>query len=61
MSDFSTVRQPVGTISRTGASCPDTGTWRALGIPAKLRPIRKGEKMPNAAGRAVQWKLVRHL
>ena len=61
MSDFSAIKIPIGSISRSGSNCPETGSWRALGIPAKLRTVRKGAKMPPAEGRIVQWKLVRYL
>jgi len=60
VSNFTEVKSPIGTISRTGASCPQNGTWRAIGQPAKLMPIRRGVKMPYSNGRAVQWKLVRY-
>ncbi|WP_228851439.1 hypothetical protein [Aegicerativicinus sediminis] len=61
MNDFAAIKKHIGIVSRTGANCPESGTWRALGAPAQLKPIRKGAKMPPANGRVVQWKLVRYL
>jgi hypothetical protein len=55
-----TARKPIGTITRTGKTCPESGVWQALFTPSTTAPICKGNRMPPYNGAAVAWKLIRY-
>ncbi len=51
--------KPIGTKSRTGEKCPESGIWQ----PERERetaPIAKGNRMPPYRGNAVTWVLIQH-
>lgn len=52
------MKSPIGTQSRTGETCPESGVWRAVATPSTTAPIAKGNRMPPYNGAAVTWRLV---
>lgn len=50
---------PLGTKSRTGETCPESGVWRVEGetSPTASAPIARGNRMPPYRGSAVIWVL----
>jgi hypothetical protein len=53
-------RKPIGTIAKTGQTCPESGVWKVVGNPTMTAPIAKGNRMPPYNGRAVSWKLIQY-
>ncbi len=53
-------RVPLGTIAKTGESCPESGVWQVVGTPSTTAPIAKGNRMPPYDGKAVSWKLIQY-
>ena len=51
---------PIGTTSRTGERCPESGIWKVVGFPTTTAPIAVGNTMPPYAGEAVTWKLIHY-
>ena len=49
--------QPLGTTTRTGEKCPESGVWEAQASPSTTAPIAKGDTMPPYRGAGVTWKL----
>jgi len=56
---FTSDRVPIGTTAKTGETCPESGTWKAVGY-GERAPISEGETMPPYDGQAVTWKLIRY-
>ena len=54
------MRCPIGTTSRIGQNCPESGVWQVIGIPSTTAPIAIGNTMPPYAGKAVIWKLIQY-
>lgn len=52
-------RAPLGTTSRTGHHCPESGVWRPQNG-STTAPISKGNVMPPYAGVATTWTLVQY-
>ena len=50
---------PIGTKSRTGENCPESGIWRPEGE-SETAPIAKGNRMPPYKLKAVVWILIMH-
>lgn len=48
----------IGTTSRTGEKCPESGVWAVVGTPTTTAPIAEGNTMPPYGGKAVTWRLV---
>ena len=55
--NFEDMKAPIGTIARTGESCPESGVWRVVESPSTTAPIAKGNRMPPYSGNAVAWRL----
>lgn len=53
-------KKPIGTRSRTGEICPESGVWKVEGTPSTTAPIAKGNRMPPYGGKAVTWVLTRY-
>ena len=53
-------RAPIGTTTKTGEICPESGVWKVVGNPTTTAPIAKGNRMPPYSGKAVTWKLIQH-
>ena len=51
-------KTPIGTIVKTGETCPETGTWEVEKGPGTQKSIKAGDKMPPSKFMAVEWKLV---
>lgn len=51
-------KKPIGTIARTGETCPESGVWKSMDYPSTTAPIAKGNRMPPHNGRAVDWELI---
>ena len=51
------MKKSIGTITKTGQKCPESGVWKAVGSPTTTAPIAQGNRMPPYAGKAVKWKL----
>jgi len=51
---------PIGTTSKTGEICPESGVWQALSSPSTTIPLAKGNKFPPYNNQAVTWKLIRY-
>jgi len=58
--NYQTARKPIGTLARTGETCPESGVWEAQSSPSTTAPIAKGNRMPPYNGAAVTWKLIRY-
>lgn len=54
------MKKPIGTIARTGETCPESGVWKVVGTPTTTAPIAKGNRMPPYGGAAVTWQLIRY-
>lgn len=52
------VRAPIGTLAKTGETCPESGVWEVVGTPSTTAPIAKGNRMPPYKDKAVTWKLI---
>lgn len=57
---FNRTRWPIGTRTRTGETCPESGVWKVEGYPSTTAPISRGNRMPPYGGRAVVWVLIQH-
>jgi hypothetical protein len=57
---YQATRKPLGTLARTGETCPESGVWEAQASPSTTAPIAKGNRMPPYKGAAVAWKLIRY-
>jgi hypothetical protein len=56
---LSNLKEPLGSIARTGEVCPESGMWKTKKEPpTSTMPFNKGVKMPHYEGRAIIWKLV---
>ncbi len=53
-------KSPIGTTAKTGATCPESGVWKVVGMPSTTAPIAKGNRMPPYDGKAVTWQLIRY-
>lgn len=53
-------RAPIGTLARTGETCPESGVWKVVGNPSTTAPIARGNRMPPYANKAVVWKLIQY-
>lgn len=53
-------KAPIGTIARTGQTCPESGVWKSLDNPSTTAPIAKGNTMPPHNQKAVDWKLIQY-
>lgn len=53
-------KTPIGTIAKTGATCPESGVWKVVGTPSTTAPIAKGNRMPPYGGKAVSWQLIQY-
>jgi len=53
-------RHPIGTLAKTGQSCPESGVWKVVGTPSTTAPISKGNTMPPYANQAVTWQLIKY-
>jgi hypothetical protein len=51
-------RKPIGTMARTGETCPESGVWQSMDAPSTTAPIAKGNRMPPHNQQAVTWKLI---
>ena len=60
MTLYATSKSPIGTKSRTGEKCPESGVWKVDGYPTTTAPIAKGNVMPPYGGRAVIWTLIQY-
>ena len=60
MTTYTKTKAPIGTTTRTGQKCPESGVWRVVGTPTTTAPIAKGNTMPPYGNRAVDWKLIQH-
>jgi hypothetical protein len=57
--DFlSNLKNPLGTIARTGELCPENGIWKTTNQPTTTIPFATGLKMPAIQGKPVVWRLV---
>lgn len=52
-----TRKTPIGTICRTGETCPESGVWETVTSPSTTAPIAKGNRFPPYQGQAVSWRL----
>ena len=50
----------IGTRSRTGEVCPESGVWQPEAKPGHTAPIAKGNRMPPYGGAAVIWILIQY-
>jgi hypothetical protein len=55
---LSGLRNPLGTIARTGEECPETGIWKTNKQPTTSIPFAVGTRMPPYEGKPMIWKLV---
>jgi hypothetical protein len=55
---ISYLKKPLGTIARTGESCPEDGIWKTQEKPTTSIQFIKNIKMPGIQGRPMIWKLV---
>ena len=53
-------KKPLGTIARTGESCPEDGIWKTQEKPTTSIQFIKNIKMPGIQGRPMIWKLVQY-
>jgi hypothetical protein len=53
-------KKPIGTRTRTGETCPESGVWKVEGTPSTTAPIAKGDRMPPYDNKAVTWILVQY-
>lgn len=53
-------KAPIGTIARTGQTCPESGVWKSLDNPSTTAPIAKGNTMPPHNQKAVDWQLIQY-
>lgn len=56
--DLAFPTHPLGTLTRTGARCPEQGIWQVDGLPGHNIHILKGRKMPSYAGTSVPWRFI---
>lgn len=54
------MKSPIGTKSKTGNKCPESGVWKVEGNPSTTAPIAKGNTMPPYDNRAVTWVLIQY-
>lgn len=52
------MKSQVGTISRTGDTCPVTGNWQVKDDPESQTTLWEGELMPAYYGRSITWELM---
>lgn len=56
----SSTKVSIGTIARTGQTCPESGVWKVVSYPSTTAPIAKGNTMPPYNGQAVTWQLIQY-
>jgi hypothetical protein len=52
------MKNPIGTVVKTGDVCPESGVWAIVGLPSTTAPIAKTNKMPPYQNKAAFWKLL---
>lgn len=54
------MKNPIGTISKTGDTCPVTGEWKAEEDSTTQTTLYEGELMPAYFGRSTNWELMNY-
>ena len=60
MSNHVMNRAAIGTMARTGETCPESGVWKVIGYPSNTAPIARGNRMPPYNNQAVTWQLIQY-
>jgi hypothetical protein len=51
---------PLGTMRKTGESCPESGVWESQDYPSTTAPISVGNILPPHRQKSVVWKLIQY-
>lgn len=55
------MKNPIGTLVRTGERCPESGVWALQDQPNKKLSMHEGEIVPPHGDQDTSWKLVSYI